>query len=105
VASETQLLNTPSLGLYEEQKTSCDVLLVLIASREGLNICVFIMIVVFREKRESGPAQGFISSQHAAAMASRTDGDVIGHVSEWKGVSSCLALKALQRICKALNEC
>jgi hypothetical protein len=35
------------LGLYEEQKTSCDVLLVLIASRERLNVCVSIMIAVF----------------------------------------------------------
>jgi hypothetical protein len=42
------------LGLYEEQKTSCDVLLVLIASREGLNVCVFIMIAVFGGRRESG---------------------------------------------------
>jgi hypothetical protein len=73
------------LGLYGEQKTSCDVLLVLTASREGLNICVFIMIVVFWGKEGVRASLKYISSQHAAAVASRTDGDVIGHISEWIG--------------------
>jgi hypothetical protein len=60
---------------------------VLIASREGLNVCVFIMIAVFGGKRKPGSARDlFISTQHAAAHASRTDGGMIGHVSEWKGV-------------------
>jgi hypothetical protein len=50
------------LGLYEEQKTSCDVLLVLIASREGLKVCVFIMIAVFGKRRESMFSPRFILS-------------------------------------------
>lgn len=68
MAPETQLLNTPSLGLYEEQKTSCDVLLVLIASREGLNVCVFIMIAVFGGRRESDAARNLFRVNIAAAM-------------------------------------
>lgn len=43
---ETQLLNTPSLGLWGEQETSCDVLLVIIVSHGRLEVCDFVMIGV-----------------------------------------------------------
>jgi hypothetical protein len=68
------------LGLYEEQKTSCDVLLVLIASRERLIVCVFIMIAVLWRGR-GYPASDLFRVNTAAALRA----EAIGHGTELRG--------------------